>query len=400
MDNTEQYRQPQLEEEEEQEIDWVGLAAKLWSYRKFIIIVTCIFAILGVGVALLSKKKYTVNLTLAPEIQGANKAGGLSSITSMLGLGGAMTGTSSDALNITLFPEICSSTPFLTNLFDVKVTPYVSKKELREGAAPARPTTLYKYITKEDEEKSAIALFLGSLFGTEEEEDDQQLNPSQLTSMQHNVVELLSKSITADVDKKTGVTTISVTMDDPLIATQLADTVCQRLQNYVIDYRTKKATEDYEYYTKLADEAKEKLVKAQAAYALSVDYDRSVILQSVNSEKQRLQEEASLANQIYTQMEQQKEMAKAKIQELKPVFAVVQPATMPLRPSSTSRKIIVLGFIFIGFCLAAGWKLFGQEFMNSFRTSLDEKMREQKVLEAQEQEYQENKRAEAQLRQK
>lgn len=170
-------------------------------------------------------------------------------------------------------------------------------------------------------------------------------------------------------------------MDDPQIATQVADTVCQRLQEYIINYRTKKAKEDYDYYRMLADEAHKKLVKAQAAYAVSVDFDRSVILQSVNSEKQRLQEEASLANQLYTQMEQQKEMAKAKIQELKPVFAVVQPATMPLFPSGTSRKMVVLGFCFLGFCLSAAWILFGAEFIGKFHTDLKEKIKEQNETE-------------------
>ena len=153
------------------------------------------------------------------------------------------------------------------------------------------------------------------------------------------------------MDNKSGITTVNVTMSDPLIATQLADTVCRRLQEYVVQYRTQKAGVDYEYYKEMSAESYEKMVKAQAAYAASVDYDRSVILQSVNSEKQRLQQEASLAQQLYSQMKQQEELAKAKVQEMKPVYAIIQPATQPLRPSN-SRAKTAIGWGFFGFiCL-------------------------------------------------
>ncbi len=45
---------------------------------------------------------------------------------------------------------------------------------------------------------------------------------------------------------------------------------------------------------------------------------------------------------------------------MKPVFAVIQPAVQPLS-ASNSRKKVVLAFTFAGFCLSAGWKLFGKE---------------------------------------
>ena len=382
MDTKDIYKEAHFEKiEQEKEIDYVGMVSKLWSNKKFIIIISFAFALLGVTSALMMKRQYTVSVTLAPEIQGRNSSSSLNGIASMLGMRNAVGSTGTDALNITLFPEICASTPFLTNLFDVKVTPYVTEKQIREGAKPARPISIYKYISKEDEPKGWFANLKESIFGKKEEIKNGKVNPSKLTSRQFGVVNFLSRNISVDVDKKTGVTKIFVTMDDPQIATQIADTVCNRLQEHIINYRTKKAKEDYFYYKKLSEEAHNKLVKAQAAYALSVDYDRSVILQSVNSEKQRLQEEASLANQLYTQMEQQKEMAKAKIQELKPVFAVVQPATMPLRPSGTSRMNVVLGFCFLGFCLSSGWILFGKDFYNNFSKELKEKMNEEQPVE-------------------
>ena len=165
-------------------------------------------------------------------------------------------------------------------------------------------------------------------------------------------------------------------MDDRLMAKQLADTVCTRLQAYITAYRTKKATADYEYYVMLADEAHAELVKAQAAYARSVDYDRSVILQSATAQKDRLRDEVTLANQIYSQMAQQRELARAKIQEEKPVYAVVQPAVLPQSAvNSRVKRVIIWGFL--GGFLALIWYGFGAESIRKVRSGVKEKMEEE-----------------------
>jgi uncharacterized protein involved in exopolysaccharide biosynthesis len=255
----------------------------------------------------------------------------------------------------------------LAALLDVPLTSYVSEKQAEEGVQP-KHTTVYKHLSGEDKPNFKPKKDHKPYTGVKD--------PTELTPGVARVVKKLSMSIGADVDKKTGVTTITVTMDDPLMTKQLADTVCSRLQVYVSNYRTKKATADYNYYVMLADEAHEELVKAQAAYARSVDYDRSVILQSANSEKERLREEASLANQIYSQMAQQRELARAKIQEEKPVYAVVQPATLPQRPvNSRAKRVLIWGFL--GGFLAVAWYGFGADFLKKTRSEVKEKMEEE-----------------------
>lgn len=376
---------PDFYEEEESPIDWAGMLVKLVRHKWFIIIWTVVFAILGAGFALTQKHKYTVNVTLAPEVEGKSTSSSLRGIASMLGIVGGIIGNASggvDAVNITLFPEICSSVPFLTDLFPMPVTTYVSEKAYEKGKRP-ETTTLFKFISKEDEPKKGLSLWLEDIFGKDKKkEDNSVVNVSRLTKTQAKVVKYLSKAVSASVDNKTGVTKITVTLEDPQIAAAVADTVCQRLQDYVTEYRTKKAKRDYDYYIKLSDEAHEALVVAQAAYARSVDFDRSVILQSVSNEKERLRAEAQLAQQVFEQMEQQKAVAKAKYQELKPVFAVIQPATMPLKPSDTSKKVIVLGFMILGFVLATAWKLFAVDFIAQFKADYKAKKAEAEAQKA------------------
>lgn len=69
-----------------------------------------------------------------------------------------------------------------------------------------------------------------------------------------------------------------------------------------------------------------------------MDSHDDIILQSARAEQERLQNDMSLAYQVYSQVAGQLQVARAKVQEEKPVFAVVEPAVVPLKTSGTSKK--------------------------------------------------------------
>lgn len=188
------------------------------------------------------------------------------------------------------------------------------------------------------------------------------MNPFQLTQKEAGKVTSIKQAITAEVDKKTAKTTISVTLQDPKVTAIVADSVVAKLQQYIIDYRIKKAKEDCAYLEQLYKERQQEYYDAQSKYAHYFDSNRNIALQSVRTEQERLQNDMNLAYQVYSQVAQQLQVARAKIQEEKPVFAVVEPATVPLQPSGTSRKIILVGIVFLAICGTGAWKLFGITF--------------------------------------
>ena len=162
-------------------------------------------------------------------------------------------------------------------------------------------------------------------------------------------------------------TTVAVTLQNPKVAAVLADSVVKKLQEYIIGYRTSKAKEDCVYLEKLFEERKQEYYATQKDYAEYVDTHDNLILQSVRAEQERLQNDMSLAYQVYSQVASQLQVARAKVQEEKPVFAVVEPAVVPLEPSGTSRKVYVLAFIFLSVCIVIFWNLFGKDFLNKFK---------------------------------
>ena len=369
---------PVPQEEDELEIDLMEYARKLWAARKFLFKVAGIAVIVGVVIALTTPKQYTVSVKLAPE--STKSGGGLSGIASMLGVGSMSMGSDADALNITLYPDIVSSTPFILDLMDTPV------KMLDEEQPD---TTLVGYL-KEYTSKSLIGTVMSlpfkaigaviSLFKSEEEEiGENEINPFQLTKEQSKTVEGLKKMIVANVDNKTGVTTVSVTMQDPLVAAILTDTVVVKLKEHITKYRVSKAEEDCKYWEQLNDQRRDEYHAKQKLYAEYVDANQNVILRSVRIEQERLQNDMNLAYQVYSNVAAQLQMAKAKVQEAKPVFAVVEPASVPILPSNTSRKMILVATVFLFVAAAAAWILFGQDFLKKVKEGLKESKEEKEA---------------------
>ena len=353
-------------QEEEQEIDLIELAQKVWAERKFVWKTCGIAAVVALVVGFSIPKEYSTSVTLAPETAGKTTGGSMSTLAAMAGINlGASSGE--DALSPDLYPDIVSSTPFLTGLFDVKVQSQEAEVD----------TTLYGYLKEYQRAPWWSAILsapfkvlgwtMSALRGEEEEAGDGKLDPFHLTQDEADVAKVLGERIAVSVDKKTGVTTLTVTMQDPLISAALTDTVMRSLQNYITDYRTNKARHDLAFTEKLYEEAKSNYTEAQQKYAQFADANQSIVLLSFRAEQERLQNEMNLAYQVYTQVSQQLQMAKAKVQEITPVYTVVQPATVPLKPSKPSKMMILVGFVFLAGVGSVGWILFVRDFLKTWK---------------------------------
>ncbi|MBS5057235.1 chain-length determining protein [Bacteroides sp.] len=360
-------QQQDIHTDEEIEIDLMDLLRKVIGIRKKIYKAAGIGLVIGLIVAISIPKQYTVEVTLSPEV-GNNKGGGLSGLAaSFLGSGVSM-GDGTDALNASLSADIVSSTPFLLELSNMKV-PVSGSEEI----------SLSSYLNEESSPWWGYVIgFPGmviggvkSLFTENEDEsissDKASRGTIELSKKEFQKIESLKRKITASVDKKTSMTTVSVTLQSPKVAAVVADSVVKKLQEYIIDYRTSKSKEDCLYLEKLFKERQQEYYEAQRKYADYMDSHDNIILQSVRTEQERLQNDMSLAYQIYSQVASQLQVARAKVQEEKPVFAVVEPAVVPLEPSGTSRKVYVLAFIFLSVCIVIFWNLFGKDFLNKFK---------------------------------
>ena len=345
--------------------DIVPLLRRIWGDRRRLVRNCVIAGVVAIIVAFSIPRKYESVVVLAPESAQGNSLSGLSSLASFAGvnMGGL---TSEDALYPELYPQIVGSTTFLSELYAMNVTS--SDGEIN--------TTLFDYIGNQQKfpwwqyalilpmrlkemlipkDRSAVGI-------------PEDVTYYSYSEKEHSVINKLGKLVWTSVDVGNNVITITVAMQDAKIAAQVADRVAVQLQEYVTKYRTSKAKKDYEYSETLFKEAEAIYHQKQEEYARYMDRHMLGTLKlQYKAEEERLMNEMQLAFGIYNQMAQQKELAKAKVQERTPVYTVMQPAVVPEVPAGPRKLFILVGFLFLTLFGHIAWLITGANLKSGIR---------------------------------
>ena len=353
----------------ELEIDMLDIIRKIIAIRKTLYKAAVVGLLIGVIVGVSIPKQYTVRVTLSPEMGGEKGNSGIVGVAaSFLGSGvGVKSGT--DALNASLSSDIVSSTPFLLELLNMEVVVNEGETKMLSNYLMTESSPWWNFIIGLP---GIINSQLKSWFTNEEISSKEKVQGGLiiLTKDENAQIAALKKKIAATVDKKTAITSVTVTLQDPKVAAIVADSVVHRLQEYIISYRTSKAIEDCAYLEKLFEERKQEYYVAQKKYADYVDTHDNLILQSVRAEQERLQNDMNLFYQVYSQVANQLQVARAKVQEEKPVFAIVEPAVVPIESSSMRRSIYIFLFVFLSVCGTIGWLLLGKALVSVFKNEV------------------------------
>jgi len=333
-------------EQEESSIDFDQIFAALKKRKKLYYKVLPVVFVLACVYTLGLRNYYTCEVKLSPELSTkSSRTSGLAALATQFGMNLGSNMMATEALFPTLYPDLMNSVDFKASLFNVPV----HKKD------STRIISYYDYLAYEQKQSwwgaaiSAPFKVLAELILQEDTIDQHKVNPFMLTKEQSEIVKVIDKKVVCDVDKKTMVITINVTDQDPLICATIADSVQRRLQNFITDYRTKKAKVDLEYNRKLFKEAKARYDKARQLYASYSDANQDMILQSYKTKLIDLENEMQLQFNNYNAVAQQLQLAEAKVQEETPAFTTLQSATVPVKKAGPSRAKMVLIFLFLAF---------------------------------------------------
>lgn len=352
-------------------IDILPMLAKMFKHKMAITATTVAFGIIGAISAFTADREYTASEVVVPEQEQDMKSSLMNSLSSFMDLGSAA-GSEEGAYNVTIFPEMATSKPFLASLLTVKITPSDKSKVKPKGKQ--KSMTLYDYLSDPIRTTTVEKLVGGikSLISTEKADKETSVNNIDVTHFskkQEGLIKQLEKRVDIVINKKTGITTISFTADDPAVAQQIADSTSSRLQKMVISYKTLKANEKLTYYTKIADEARRRLIKLQRKYAQAADANFFVELQSIKSNIDRIEQDAILAQDAYNLIEKQRISALMEVQDAKPVFVVLEPATYPNKANS-SRMVKVFIYFMIGFILSSVFAIFSENLNKNIKKTL------------------------------
>lgn len=330
-------------------IDVVALLKAIRGDKFAMALTMGVAAILGLAIAFGTPKEYKTSVMLAPETASSNSlTSNISSLASMVGMDMDF-GSSSDAIYPELYPDLIQSTDFIVSLFPVEV-------ETKDGSVS---TNYYDYLRNHTKKAwyKLPATWLTQLVEKLKSDDsgaptdESRVNPFRLTKQQFSIAHNIGKSIDCTVDKKTSVISIAVTDQDPLISATMADSVRCRLQSFITDYRTQKARNDLAYMERLFAEAREQYVAARQQYAAFSDTNQDLLLQSYRSKQDDLENDMQLKFNAYTQIYEQLQLSKAKVQERTPAFTVVQSASVPIKHINKSKLSVMLMAMFLGAAL-------------------------------------------------
>lgn len=322
--------------------------------RRKICIYSFVAGVIGVLLAFATPKIYKATVILAPEESGSGFSGSLSSLASMVGMNMKI-GQTGDALYPEIYPDLMGSTDFIVGLFPITVTTNKTGEtyEYMDYLQNHQKTALYDY------PMALLSNWIEKLFSDEKTGGNHKIDPFRLTRKEFGTAKEISGKIKCSVDKKTNVITIVVEDQDPLIAATVADSVQVHLQHAITDYRTKKARVDLEYMEQLFDEASEQYAIARHNYAAFADAHQELVLQRYRQKEEELENEMQLKYNIYQQVVEQLQLAKAKVQERTPAFTIVQGATVPVKHSSRPKIVTLIIWMILGFMLRCGmlaWK--------------------------------------------
>lgn len=358
---------PQIENNED-EIDLIALAKKLWAGRKTILIATLIGTVIGVFVAIVTPPEYTVKTVMVPQTASKNQAGGLSGLAALAGID---IGTSLQTGEISpiLYPQIVSSTPFKLELMN---TP-IKFKDLEQ------PVSLFDYYTQLQKptvlgtiKKYTLGLpgiIIGTIKGKKNEagySKDEKGNLILLTKDQNEMSKALDQILQLEVDAKQGYLTLNCTLDEPLATAQLAQKAQELLQREIISFKVQKSQADLEFIQERYNEVKAQAEGYQINIAQNADKYKDLTSAVPQVQNTRIQTKYGVANTVFQELAKQLEQAKIQVKKDTPVFTIIQPVTVPVEKSKPNKPMLVIIYVFMGAVLGV-FLIFGKEFLSSIK---------------------------------
>ena len=346
---------------EEKEIDLVELIRLMWINRWLVIKITGVMMLLGLMVALFSKKEYTASCDIILQSSTGTTSSSMSSLAALAGINiGQMQNSNVRALSPYVYENVLNSTSYRKELMYT----------VMDFEKADRPVSFYEYFTSEEFNKPGVmdyvkkytiglpGVIIGAIRGQQPESEASAVDEGSpietLTSKEASCVSLLSKAVVITLDDKNGYITLTANMPEPVAAAQLAQAAFDILQKYVTKFKIEKVQSDLDFVQERYDEAKGNFEEVQARRAKLRDANMNTTRYSALAELEKLDAEYALRQGVYNSLAQRVEQAKINVKETTPVLTIINPVTIPRQKSKPRRAMILFAFTFLGVVAGMG----------------------------------------------
>ena len=324
---------------------------KTWQLIRVVLIV------IGIGfvVYLTTPNSYQINTLLLVETnpQGASSKG-LGALAQVSGINLGASSSDQAFLDPNLYPVIVQSKPFLLELMTSKV-----KSELYPDSV-----SLFKYMVETKPENGILKILKNplSVFRASASVDDLALVGEGKSKSSYLPLEIYAMSQIAKriaISTEGSLLTISTEMPEQGLSLQFSERVRHQIEVYSSRYILEKQSGQVEYLNGQFLIAERNFKDAQNAVSRFREQNQGIALESLRAREQNLVNDSNLKFDLYRTLAQELELAKVKLNSLRPIFSEIDPPVVPNKPTNP-KLILTLAFsAILGFFLGLAYVFFG-----------------------------------------
>ncbi len=303
-------------------MDWMHIAALLWTSRKLVVMVTGVVTLLGLIVSLLLTETFKSTAVVLPDTD-KSKLGALTgSMSDLAALAGVSVG--GEGSIVKLYPTIIKSESVLRNVI------------------------YEKYKTKAYKDSVNLIQY----WEIKEKSPERDYEVALLN---------LRTELQVSMDIKTSVITMSIETEEPQLSADILNTVIRTLDQFIRTKRITNASEQRKWIEVRLAEVKEDLGKSENALKDFREKNRMVAgSPQLLLDQERLMREMQINSTIYIELKKQNELVK--IEEIRntPIINVLDYGRPAAKKEWPKKGVIVLTAFFLSLLGASGY-LYGRE---------------------------------------
>jgi len=170
-----------------------------------------------------------------------------------------------------------------------------------------------------------------------------------------------------------GILNLSVIMQDPLLAPQLADSVAQTVVIFLVEFKTQRAQMNLQYLASRCREAEASYEQSIKALTGFYDHHAKKISGNDTIALKLLQDEKKLRYNVYTELALQFEKDAETAQKEIPIIKVIDHATVAFQNNKQETGKISMIMLFLGFT-AGMWIVLGRNSFARYRKTANRKL--------------------------
>ncbi|HEX9917407.1 MAG TPA: GNVR domain-containing protein [candidate division Zixibacteria bacterium] len=295
------------------------LFSSLVKKRKWIYLLVGVTVLATTIFCLFLPNKYTAKAVILPSGGTTDKLGGLKEFTGLMG--DFSLGVSSSNLENSsfLYPDILKSR-LLSEAVINKVYEYPQGRKIKRQS-------LFSYFRAKKMDRAIKALAGITIF---------------------------------NMERKTGVITVSVTTKNRYLSAAVANEYINQLEEYNLGTRKSKAKENEKFIAKRLEEVQGELTQAENNLEAFQSENRNFYTSTspeLAMELARLEREVEIKSKVFLTLTQQYELARVEAKKDVPIVQVLDYAKPPEQKAGPNRKLIILASVFLSSFVGIGMVL-------------------------------------------